>query len=277
MIREKEMDAEEEVFRLNRFYKYFEQGKSITLTEIENKLLEDNHDFCLYTKKCSSDGSFPLMHVLANSSYEFIETVLKKVKKTQSIRLLELGMHLKFQHERPKKLIEIVTTQYGYKLNEKIANHLLHSFLLHGFLDVEVTPNVVDSAKDIIRYLESLGGKLNVIPSHFKYYYTPLEKCFFYGEFEIAKMLIELGADVNLKNNAGATPLMLMCGKPPGGNLTINETDTRLKIIELLLIHGANPNFQLTATQNPVYWAKRTKRLETLNVLNKYISKLAAN
>lgn len=277
MIEEKEIDAENEVFRLIRVYEYSEQGRSITLTEIEKKLLEDNHDFSLYTKKCSSDGTFPLQYVLANSSYEFIETVLKKVKKTQSVRLLELGMHLKFQHERPKKLIEMVTSKYKYKLNEKIANHLLHSFLFYGFLDVEITPSVLDSAKDIIRYLEDLGGNLNLIPSYFKYHFTPLENCFCRGEFEIAKMLIELGADVNLKNNDGATPLMLMCGKPPGGNLRINETDTGLKIIELLLIHGANPNFQLTATQNPVYWAKRTKRPETLSVLNKYISRLEAN
>jgi ankyrin repeat protein len=70
------------------------------------------------------------------------------------------------------------------------------------------------------------------------------------ANWDLAKRLIEAGADVNQWDIYGEAPLFTAVGlhdRPDGGRASIdpiNETDG-LTIVRLLLEHGANPNMQL--------------------------------
>ena len=72
---------------------------------------------------------------------------------------------------------------------------------------------------------------------------TPLSRACILGEHNIAKILIERGANVNLKDGDGNTPL-------------INATyHVHASLVELLLKNGADPNGSNTATFTPLHHA----------------------
>jgi ankyrin repeat protein len=77
---------------------------------------------------------------------------------------------------------------------------------------------------DIAQQLMDGGADVNVKNENG---YSPLHKAAFWGRPGIAKLLIEHGADINAENNAGATPL----------KVAINSNKT--EVADLLRQHGA--------------------------------------
>lgn len=81
---------------------------------------------------------------------------------------------------------------------------------------------------------------------------------------EIARMLIEKGADVNVEDWDGNTPLILA-----------SKADA-IDIIELLLEHGADPNHQDKKDLSALAWAKNRRNQDAVNLLEKYGAKDSA-
>lgn len=71
----------------------------------------------------------------------------------------------------------------------------------------------------------------------------------------------ELGADVNLANSNGLSPLFLVCLKGYVGADTVERARTdsvkagRLEIAKMLVEHGANIDFRETVGLTPLHWA----------------------
>jgi uncharacterized protein len=80
----------------------------------------------------------------------------------------------------------------------------------------------------IVKHLIGLGTDVNARDWRL---WTPLHFAVRTGSAEVVKMLIEAGAQVDLPNDEGVTPLHLCLTRPP----------CNLEIIEMLLAAGANP------------------------------------
>ncbi len=94
--------------------------------------------------------------------------------------------------------------------------------------------------------------KYNWAPLHFTSLYT-------HHQLEVARLLIEHGAHVNLKGDSGETPLSLLSMK-----------DENLEVAEMLLEHGADPNIRLEYHIEPLYAALRYGNLGLAQLLLKH-------
>lgn len=84
---------------------------------------------------------------------------------------------------------------------------------------------------------------------------------------EIARYLIECGAEVNAKNRRGAEPLHYASDGAPT-NHTWNP-DAQAKVIELLIASGANPNALDKSGVAPIHRAVRTRCTSAVRALLK--------
>ena len=84
---------------------------------------------------------------------------------------------------------------------------------------------------------------------------TPLHWAARSGRYEMCKLLIEKGADVNAKSNDGSTPLhwAAIKGQP--------------RICKLLLDNGADVNATETDGETPLHFAAYCSNLETVKIL----------
>ncbi len=92
------------------------------------------------------------------------------------------------------------------------------------------------------------GANVNVKKS---YGYTALMYACIYGYLEIATLLIENGADINDKNSDGDTALTYAC------------TKRHLEIVELLIENGGDIHLAI----------KECKNSDTIKILKKFIKK----
>lgn len=119
------------------------------------------------------------------------------------------------------------------------------------------------------------------------------------GHAVVAKIVLEAGADFNLRNKLGLTPLLLACGKTTpgyrvvaealiakGANLNVRDVigNTPLllaisggmfDIAKLLVDRGANISILSQKGESPLELAQRSKAPEALQVVNALLARLA--
>ena len=87
---------------------------------------------------------------------------------------------------------------------------------------------------------------------------TPMHQAAYYGQKEVAELLIAKGADVNAKDDNGQTPLF---------NAAYLG---RKEIVELLIAEGADVNAKTDYGKTPLDGANRRKHPETADLLRKH-------
>jgi len=123
-------------------------------------------------------------------------------------------------------------------------------------------PLVYACEKDNLEVVEALLKK-GADPNRFvELHWTPLEAAFVNkrdNRLEIAKLLIEYGADVNL-HASSVPPLFLLTGtllyKVEDGKVNVEYLETSIEVIFLLLDNGANPiheNYGSSVLHNSAY------------------------
>ena len=78
------------------------------------------------------------------------------------------------------------------------------------------------------------------------------------GNIEVVKQHLEAGADVNVKDNIGLTPLHMAAG------------DGRKEVAELLIAKGAEVNMKNKYSKTPLDWAIDFKHTELADLLRKH-------
>ncbi len=93
---------------------------------------------------------------------------------------------------------------------------------------------------------------------------TPLnEVCYASGNVNIAKMLIEKGADVKLKEKKGGTALIYIASN---NNISASK---RQEIVKLLLEKGADKSAKDISGKTALDWAKKQNHPEVVELLSK--------
>jgi ankyrin repeat protein len=238
---------------------------SEVLTESEKRILDEIEDYFIFIKKYDSDQEIPLKFVLGESSFEFISHVLTNLKTIpHTKKLLEFSMHFNKGNDRPIRTIELAKKR-GYKITPDIA-----TFLLCELCSCSIEEGA--RVKESVELLIKLGAEINTADQRGKGY-SPLMYSFWSMSPLLTQTLISNGADPDFKNLKGETALLVACGKPPGGGITLNENSDRLDVLRILLKSGADPYLGPTPTQDAMYWAKRTKRKQTIKILSEYYVK----
>ena len=111
---------------------------------------------------------------------------------------------------------------------------------------------IKDGKTDLVKKKIQSGADVNIKDD---YGSTPLFLASEKGYTEIVKLLLEYGADVNVKDNHGETPLYLA------------SKNGHAEIVKLLLAHGADVNVRTKHGNTPLYWASSNGHTEVVKVL----------
>jgi ankyrin repeat protein len=118
---------------------------------------------------------------------------------------------------------------------------------------------VIRDEADLIKRLLDKGANPNLLDSGGA---SPLnEVCAVSGNLEVAKMLIEKGADVNVKEPKDANALIYAIRND---NLT---SENRVELVKMLLAKGADKNAKDAKGKNALDNAKASKRNEVIELL----------
>jgi ankyrin repeat protein len=115
------------------------------------------------------------------------------------------------------------------------------------------------SNEEMIDFLLNNGAEINIKNADGT---TPLQYAISKERYQVAKLLIEKGADVNNKGYRGATPLH-------DGVLTNQK-----EIAELLIKSGADLNAEMTTALKPIDMARKLKHNELVDLLLKHSVKM---
>lgn len=127
-----------------------------------------------------------------------------------------------------------------------------------------------------VKTLLSLGRDVNMKDSYTGI--TPLYAAVRFGRVKMASYLISQGADVNIVNNVGVTPLYEAVSAGvyltlQGGNIPTDLDEIRLnppteddyvKMVSLLLVHGARSNVKVHKGNTPLHYAYNANMIQAL-------------
>ena len=99
------------------------------------------------------------------------------------------------------------------------------------------------------------GADINAKNKWDKTWGTPLLYAVQLGEINMITLLINYGADVNLANVNGTTPIHLVLQSTGTGNGSRGIRDNRLAILEILIKKGADLNAKANNGWTPLVWA----------------------
>ena len=96
--------------------------------------------------------------------------------------------------EKTNLYVFIMVLLFYFGLQEYIKRCInLHTAITH-YLHLDTIISIYNRNQNLINQQDSLG-------------YSPLHLAAKFGRFEIAQFLIDMGADIDIKNNFGNTPL----------------------------------------------------------------------
>ena len=177
-------------------------------------------------------------------------TVATKVGRTDIVRLLVRA------GADPNKICIPTLSRSWISTNTLLVNDIVDILLKS-----KANPNATNN-KGVTPLLAVLG--VNLEEPLWIHKYTALHFATFYANRDTMIALLEGGADPNIPDDKGATPLLLSCQLAP-------KSDTRTTdipiIATLLLQYGADPNIQLSDGTAALHYAVVKELNSTVEVL----------
>lgn len=149
--------------------------------------------------------------------------------------------------------------------NGKISNiNLSETGMQTTLLMTAVCLEFVDITKLLLEYgadpnLKDIYGKtaLHLLPE-----IQPIDWTNVNNKIEIARLLIQFNANINILDNEGRSPLFY-------STLYIKKQDD-LKLLEFYLENGANPNLKSESSESSLEFAKRINSQIRIDLLEKF-------
>ena len=127
----------------------------------------------------------------------------------------------------------------------------LSSTVLSGCMSIQTAAG----AGNVDEVERQLAWGVNPDSETFWYRTAPLHEAAVYGRARIVALLLENGADVNIRNEGGETPLHYAAGHG------------HTKVMEILLENGADPAQKGTGCGTPMQWAARNGQIQPIKTL----------
>ena len=144
-----------------------------------------------------------------------------------------------------------------------IAKHPQHVDAIGGYYMTPAVAALAGRHFQLARVLHRAGSSVD--PRGF-IENSPLHSAAIYGDFEMVRVLLDYGLDVNSRNNRGWIPLYY----------TTNSFSDDLGAVRLLLDRGADPNLGANDGQTPLHEASRYGRVEVARLLIKHGASIEA-
>ena len=154
-------------------------------------------------------------------------------------------------------IYEAAGTGQTHRLRELIAADpsLVNSYSADGFTPLGLS--VFFGHAENVNALLAAGAEVN-LPSRETMKVTPLASASAAGQYEIARVLIEHGADVNARATNDFTPLHE------------SAASGKMEFTRLLLEHGADVKARTSDGKTPLDYARAHNRDEIVELLSKY-------
>jgi len=229
----------------------------------------------------------------ANGGWLPIQTSLRYNSMISFNYLFNHGMDINAKYQRGNSLLHIVAETGNIDAIKLLIAKGVDVNIKNDFQETPLAMASMDNKVDAMKYLIEHGAEIN--PKQITdnkgvcntSYSTPLHVSAF-RSYDGTKLLIEKGANVNIRNNEGQTPLhnaiwgdslnivnyLLDNGANP--NLANNEGSTALhleagngniNIVQALLKKGANPNALNSNQQTPLHIAAIKGYSDVINLL----------
>ena len=164
--------------------------------------------------------------------------------------------------------LEMVQLLLDYKADANtrslINNTPMHRLSL-GFQFLGVHHHSPQMLADIARSLLEHGADLNAQANDGL---TPLHKAAEWGQVEVVSVFLEHGANVGVEDNQGATPLHAGCGDED--NYLVTTYKKKPGVVRMLLKHGANIDAKDKEGRTPLHVAAsvaaQSRRIEVVRV-----------
>jgi ankyrin repeat protein len=187
-----------------------------------------------------------------NRSYQE-QKILERFKRTRSPNIPYQILRDNDSDENSKnlavKMLDILTP------NELKSNFLIDEYQQGDGEMNKVWGNfliVTQKYPELFKKILELGADINVKDKDGE---TPLYGASFYGRTEIVSLLLQKGADINVKDKDGETPLY---GASQDGNK---------EIVSMLLQKGADTDIADKNSRTPLYWASSRGHKEIVSML----------
>ncbi|XP_050425534.1 lysine-specific demethylase 9 [Adelges cooleyi] len=170
------------------------------------------------------------------SGFDYIKKKKKKCTTTEPIEKKPVVIQPQLKPVTPRFASEIQAEVKGWIVNKGHGETILHRAARQGCKDV------VAYCIERLEYVPSIADNAG---------YTPLHEACSQGHYEIAKLLLQFGADVSASAQGGIRPL----------HEAVENGDVHL--VRLLLSYGADPKLATYSGQSPLSIAtdKQTKML----------------
>ena len=196
-------------------------------------------------------GNTPLYYATVNGHFEIVKLLLEAGADNNYVPYNwdSNPLDIAINKGHSKIAIEILKHSCNRNYKDCYGNSPLHNAVRKGNL------NIVNF---IMKHIHS-KIRNSYLESHNKIGYTPLHIACEKGYFEIAKLLLEMGADLNALDNYGSTPLFNAC------------ESCNPDLVRLLLEKGVDLNHRNNKGNTLYHLACLNGNLEIVQILLEYI------